>query len=152
MFSDTSRAQRPGEVNGQEYFFVERSYMEDKIEKGSFIEYGEYKGNLYGTSFESVRMLVNGGFVTILNPHYQALKMLRTPQLKPYIIYIKPPTLEELKNTRNAAHARSTFDVNSSRGFTVSVDLLSVDSFHKYKNELWLVNSSLWLLLLEVHI
>lgn len=96
--------------------------MEKEIENGKFIEFGEYKGNLYGTSSESVKSLVNAGYVCILNPHYQALKMLRTPQLKPFIIYIKPPSFEELKETRNAAHARSTFDETNSRGFTVSTN------------------------------
>lgn len=46
--------------------------------------------------------------------------MLRTPQLKPYIVYIKPPEFDALKETRSAAYARSTFDENNSRGFTVS--------------------------------
>ena len=50
----------------------------------------------------------------------QALKYLRTAEFKPYVIYIKPPTLAVLKETRLAAHARSTFDENNSRGFTVS--------------------------------
>lgn len=93
--------------------------MEEEIAAGKFIEHGEYKGNLYGTSAESVKLLVNSGYVCILSPHYQALKMLRTPQLRPFIIYIKPPSLQVLKETRNALHARSTFDVNNSRGFTV---------------------------------
>jgi guanylate kinase len=109
---------KPGEVNGKEYFFVSREKMEEDIEASKFIEYGEYKGNLYGTSADSVKAIVNSGHVCILNPHYQALKMLRTPQLKPYIIYIKPPPLDKLKETRNAVHARSTFDVDNSRGFT----------------------------------
>ncbi|KAJ8969506.1 hypothetical protein NQ314_001733 [Rhamnusium bicolor] len=116
----TSRPMKTGEVNGKEYFFVTREQMEEDIEASKFIEFGEYKGNLYGTSAESVKTIVNTGKVCILNPHYQALKMLRTPQLKPYIVYIKPPSLEVLKETRNANHARSTFDVNNSRGFTVS--------------------------------
>ncbi|XP_069679154.1 MAGUK p55 subfamily member 7 isoform X5 [Periplaneta americana] len=114
----TSRPVRHGEVNGKEYFFVTREKMEEEIEAGKFIEFGEYKGNLYGTSAESVKSLVNAGYVCILNPHYQALKMLRIPQLKPYIIYIKPPPFNVLKETRNAAYARSTFDENNSRGFT----------------------------------
>jgi len=114
----TSRPMRHGEVNGKEYFFVTREKMEEEIEAGKFIEFGEYKGNLYGTSAESVKSLVNAGYVCILNPHYQALKMLRIPQLKPYIIYIKPPPFDILKETRNAAYARSTFDENNSRGFT----------------------------------
>ncbi|XP_023029209.1 membrane palmitoylated protein 7-like protein metro isoform X2 [Leptinotarsa decemlineata] len=114
----TSRPMKPGEENGKEYFFIPREQMEEDIEAGKFIEFGEYKGNLYGTSAEGVKTIVNNGNVCILNPHYQALKMLRTPQLKPYVIYIKPPSLEVLKETRNAYHARSTFDVNNSRGFT----------------------------------
>ncbi|XP_024878918.1 MAGUK p55 subfamily member 7 isoform X7 [Temnothorax curvispinosus] len=114
----TSRTPRPGEVNGKEYHFVTREKMEEDLEAGKFIEYGEYKGNLYGTSSESVSSLVNAGYVCLLNPHYQALKMLRTPQLRPYVIYVKPPTFEVLKETRNEARARSTFDENNSRGFT----------------------------------
>ncbi|XP_066250667.1 MAGUK p55 subfamily member 7 isoform X4 [Euwallacea similis] len=114
----TSRSIKPGEVDGKEYFFVPREQMEADIEKGKYIEFGEYKGNLYGTSADSVKAIVNSGHVCILNPHYQALKMLRMPQLKPYIVYISPPSLDVLKETRMANHARSTFDVDNSRGFT----------------------------------
>ncbi|XP_012279305.1 MAGUK p55 subfamily member 7 isoform X1 [Orussus abietinus] len=114
----TSRPPRPGEVNGKEYHFVTREAMEEDIDTGKFIEYGEYKGNLYGTSAEGVSSLVNAGYVCLLSPHYQALKMLRTPRLKPFVIYIKPPRFEILKETRNEARARSTFDENNSRGFT----------------------------------
>lgn len=73
-----------------------------------------------------MKAIVNSGHVCILNPHYQALKMLRTAQLKPYVIYVSPPSLEVLKDTRMANHARSTFDVNNSRGFTVSLIQLSL--------------------------
>ncbi|XP_012523275.1 MAGUK p55 subfamily member 7 isoform X2 [Monomorium pharaonis] len=114
----TSRPPRPGEVNGKEYHFVSRKNMEEDIESGKFIEHGEYKGNLYGTTSESVSSLVDAGYVCLLSPHYQALKMLRTPQLRPYVIYVKPPTFEVLKETRNKARAMSTFDENNSRGFT----------------------------------
>lgn len=61
------------------------------------------------------------GFVCVLSPHYQALKMLRTPQLKPYIIFIEPPPFEDLRETRAAMRAKSTFDETNSRGFTVSI-------------------------------
>ncbi|XP_043586322.1 MAGUK p55 subfamily member 7 isoform X3 [Bombus pyrosoma] len=114
----TSRPRKPGEINGVEYHFVTRKKMEEYIEYGKLIEYGEYKGNLYGTSSESVSSLINAGYVCLLNSHYQALKMLRTPQTKPYVIYIKPPKFEILKETRNDVRARSTFDESNSRGFT----------------------------------
>lgn len=73
---DTSRSIRAGEVNGKEYYFVSRESMEKDIEAGKFLEYGEYKGNFYGTSAESVQSLVNAGYVCILNPHYQVYSLL----------------------------------------------------------------------------
>jgi len=108
--------------------------MEEDIEAGKFIEYGEYKGNLYGTSSESVSSLVNAGYVCLLSPHYQALKMLRTPQLRPYVIYVKPPTFEVLKDTRNEARARSTFDESNSRGFTVKLKICTYTDCDKNYN------------------
>ncbi|XP_055539165.1 MAGUK p55 subfamily member 7 isoform X5 [Wyeomyia smithii] len=114
----TTRPMRPGEVAGREYLFVSREKMESEIANGKFIEYGEYKGQLYGTSGESVKTIVNAGCVCVLGPHYQALKSLRTAQLKPYIVHIRPPPFDKLKQTRTKARARSTFDESNSRGFT----------------------------------
>uniref|UniRef100_A0A182VSX1 MAGUK p55 subfamily member 7 n=1 Tax=Anopheles minimus TaxID=112268 RepID=A0A182VSX1_9DIPT len=114
----TTRPMRPGEVAGREYLFVTREKMEADIAGGKFIEHGEYKGHLYGTAAESVKSIVNAGCVCVIGPHYQALKSLRTAQLKPYIVHIRPPVYEELKKSRTKARARSTFDENNSRGFT----------------------------------
>lgn len=118
--TDTTRDMRPGEIPGREYIFIARDKMEQDTQLGKFIEHGEYKGHLYGTSAESVRSIVNAGCVCLLSPHYQAIKALRTAQLKPFIIHVKPPSsLKELKRTRESMHARSTFDENNSREFTV---------------------------------
>ena len=46
--------------------------------------------------------------------------MVRCAEFKPYIIFIKPPDLQKLKETRTAANAKSTFDEKNSRPFTVS--------------------------------
>lgn len=115
---------RNGEVPGREYLFVSREKMEEDISGGKFIEHGEFKGHLYGTSAESVKTVINAGSVCIINPHYQAIKALRTPQLKPYIIHIKPPLFDDLKMTRVSANAISSFDETSSRGFSVCLKLL----------------------------
>jgi len=48
----------------------------------------------------------------------QALKMLRTPELKPFIVYVKAPSFERLRDTRTTAYARSTFVENGNRAFT----------------------------------
>lgn len=68
---DTSRSPRAGEVNGKEYQFVSREEMEESINTGKLLEYGEYKGNLYGTSAETVQTIVDAGYICLLNPHYQ---------------------------------------------------------------------------------
>ncbi|KQS62892.1 MAGUK p55 subfamily member 7 isoform X2 [Drosophila erecta] len=114
----TTRPMRTGEVAGREYIFVAREKMEADIEAGKFVEHGEYKGQLYGTSAESVKSIVNAGCVCVLSPHYQAIKTLRTAQLKPFLIHVKPPELDVLKATRTEARAKSTFDEANARSFT----------------------------------
>lgn len=121
MIPDTTRNMRNGEVPGREYLFVSREKMEEDVAEGKFIEHGEFRGHLYGTSSESVKSIVNAGSVCIMNPHYQAIKALRTPQLKPYIIHIKPPLFDDLKLTRLSANAISSHDETSSRGFSVKL-------------------------------
>lgn len=49
----------------------------------------------------------------------QAIKMVRTSELKPYVVFVKPPQYDRLKETRASSYARSTFDHTSTRGFTV---------------------------------
>ncbi|CAB4065526.1 MAGUK p55 subfamily member 4,MAGUK p55 subfamily member 7 [Lepeophtheirus salmonis] len=114
----TSRPKKPGEVHGTDYYFTTRDQMQVDINLGKFIEHGEYRGNLYGTSTDGIRDLIHAGIQPIICPHYQALKMLRTAELKPFIIYIEAPPFERLKETRHQAYARSTFDETSSRAFT----------------------------------
>ena len=120
VLSDTTRPIRTGEVAGREYIFVTRDKMQADIADGKFIEHGEYKGHLYGTSAESVKSIVNAGCVCLLSPHYQAIKSLRTVQLKPFLIHIKPPQFDELKKTRTNNRAKSSFDESNMRDFTVS--------------------------------
>lgn len=55
LVSDTSRPQREGEVPGYDYYFVKRSTVKALYDQGAFIEMGEYRGNLYGTTEGSVR-------------------------------------------------------------------------------------------------
>ncbi|XP_068209061.1 MAGUK p55 subfamily member 7-like isoform X2 [Palaemon carinicauda] len=114
----TSRPPRHGEVNNRDYQFVTRDDLEEEAASGTLVEHGEFKGHLYGTSAVNLKSMINAGYVVLITPHYQALKYLRTAEFKPYVIYVKPPTLAVLKETRQAAHARSTFDENNSRGFT----------------------------------
>lgn len=93
----TTRNRRDMEVNGRDYHFVSRQVFEMDAAAGKFIESGEFEKNLYGTSTDSVRQIINTGRICILSLHTQSLKVLRCPDLKPYIIFIAPPSQERLR-------------------------------------------------------
>uniref|UniRef100_A0A8C6V0N6 Membrane protein, palmitoylated 5b (MAGUK p55 subfamily member 5) n=1 Tax=Neogobius melanostomus TaxID=47308 RepID=A0A8C6V0N6_9GOBI len=93
----TTRSPRIHERNGREYHFVNRSAFEADLAVGKFIESGEYEKNLYGTSTDSVRHVVNSGKICLLCLHTRSLKVLRSSNLKPYVIFIAPPSQERLR-------------------------------------------------------
>lgn len=67
--ADTTRAARIHERNGYEYHFVSRSAFESDLASGKFIEFGEFEKNLYGTSTDSIRDVVNSGRICLLCLH-----------------------------------------------------------------------------------
>ena len=67
------------------------------IKSRQFIEHMEYKGHLYGTTFEAVEHVMRAGKTCVLHLQPQSLKKLRGSKLKPYIVLVKPPSYERLK-------------------------------------------------------
>lgn len=63
----TSRPQREYEDNGKNYWFLDQEDMEKQIKQHKFIEYGEHNGNLYGTSLDSIRNVINEGKMCVLD-------------------------------------------------------------------------------------
>ncbi|XP_052869006.1 uncharacterized protein LOC128274746 [Anopheles cruzii] len=96
----TSRAQREGEVPGQDYHFISRQQFESDILARKFVEHGEYEKAYYGTSLEAIRAVVASGKICVLNLHPQSLKLLRSSDLKPYTVLVAPPSLEKLRQKR----------------------------------------------------
>ena len=52
--SHTTRPSRPGEVDGQDYHFVSPHRFRELVEEGAFVEFAEYAGNVYGTSWAAI--------------------------------------------------------------------------------------------------
>ncbi|VDK24318.1 unnamed protein product [Anisakis simplex] len=69
----TSRAPRAHEMQGVDYYFVKKDEMEHWIRLGRFLEFGEYRDNLYGTLADSVVSIIQQGRIPVLNPHPLAL-------------------------------------------------------------------------------
>ena len=72
--SDTSRPIRPGEVDGDGYWFITRDQMETDIMENRFLEYGEYDGSLYGTKIDSIFNIIKQGKMCILDLNPQVCK------------------------------------------------------------------------------
>ncbi|XP_052427591.1 MAGUK p55 subfamily member 7 isoform X1 [Carassius gibelio] len=115
----TSRSKRHQESDGVEYNFISKHLFEADIQNHKFIEHGEYKGNYYGTSFDSVRSILSKNKVCLLDVQPHTLKHLRTAEFKPYVVFVKPPSIERLRETRKSAKVISgKDDKNSSKSFS----------------------------------
>uniref|UniRef100_A0A3B4Y3P2 MAGUK p55 scaffold protein 3 n=1 Tax=Seriola lalandi dorsalis TaxID=1841481 RepID=A0A3B4Y3P2_SERLL len=86
----TTRARKCHEREGVEYHFITKAAFEADIQNGKFIEYGEYKDNLYGTSLESINRVLDQNKVCLVDVQPEALKTLRTADFKPFIIFARP--------------------------------------------------------------
>uniref|UniRef100_A0A672SR34 Guanylate kinase-like domain-containing protein n=1 Tax=Sinocyclocheilus grahami TaxID=75366 RepID=A0A672SR34_SINGR len=122
----TTRSRRDNEVNSRDYHFVSRQAFEMDSAAGKFIESGEFEKNLYGTSTDSVRQVINTGKICLLCVHTQVRWTTLLSDLKPYIIFIAPPSQERLrallakdnKNPKvNIGPERSTLRSHSQRMF-----------------------------------
>ncbi|XP_043397322.1 MAGUK p55 subfamily member 7 isoform X5 [Chelonia mydas] len=106
----TTRARRGQESDGVEYIFISKHLFETDVQNNKFIEYGEYKNNYYGTSIDSVRSVLTKNKVCLLDVQPHTVKHLRTLEFKPFVIFIKPPSLECLRETRKNAKIISSKD------------------------------------------
>lgn len=93
----TSRAPREGEVHGQGYYFMEREAMEEEIQNENFLEHGEYNGNLYGTKIESIIQVIRSSKMCVLDINPTSLKVLKTPEFMPFIVFIAAPNSDVLR-------------------------------------------------------
>uniref|UniRef100_A0A8C6K8B3 MAGUK p55 scaffold protein 4 n=1 Tax=Nothobranchius furzeri TaxID=105023 RepID=A0A8C6K8B3_NOTFU len=108
----TTRAPRGYEEFGREYYFTSRESFDNMIYNNRFLEYGEYKGSLYGTSVDAVKEVLNNGKICVIDVEPNALQSLRTHELKAFIIYVKPPSLECLRTTRKESYITTNYYVN----------------------------------------
>ncbi|XP_061613011.1 MAGUK p55 subfamily member 3-like isoform X3 [Phyllopteryx taeniolatus] len=90
----TTRPRRSHEREGVEYHFITKAAFEADIHNGKFIEYGEYKDNLYGTSLESIHRVLLQNKICLVDVQPEALKVLRTPAFKPFVVFVRPSVFD----------------------------------------------------------
>ncbi len=95
--SATTRAPRPGEKDGVNYFFLTREDFERRIDENGFIEWAEFCGNLYGTPKANVEALLNEGKDVILEIEAQGALKVKNDFPDAILFFVVPPSANELK-------------------------------------------------------
>jgi guanylate kinase len=95
--SYTTRAPRNGEVDGREYFFVDRERFQQMIVAGEFLEWANVHGHLYGTARQQVKDEITKGKDIVLEVDVQGAASVRRLGLDSVSIFILPPSLDTLR-------------------------------------------------------
>lgn len=95
--SMTTRAPRPGEEEGKEYFFVSREEFEKTIAQDGLIEYASYCDNYYGTPRDYVEKQLEKGRDVILEIEIQGALKVKEKFPTALLLFVMPPSVEELK-------------------------------------------------------
>ena len=96
--SVTSRKARPGEVDGREYFFIDRERFLQMIANDELLEHAEYVGNFYGTPRRFVEDKLAAGVSVFLDIEVQGARQVSERMPEAIKIFVIPPSLEELRN------------------------------------------------------
>lgn len=95
--SATTRQPRPGEIDGQHYYFVSRDKFEQMVTAGELLEWAEYAGNYYGTPRSQVERQIQQGRLVILEIEVVGARKINQTFPAALRIFILPPSLAELE-------------------------------------------------------
>jgi guanylate kinase len=96
--SYTTRAPRPGEVDGEHYYFVDHARFDEMIAGGALVEYARVFDNAYGTAEASLREVVGAGDDLLLEIDWQGARQVRERMPEAVSIFILPPSLSALES------------------------------------------------------
>ena len=100
--SHTTRPQRPGELEGVNYFFISTETFHEMREAGAFFESAEVFGHFYGTSLTQLEVRLSDGADVILEIDWQGAEQVRKLLPDSAWLFILPPSLEALKSRLQA--------------------------------------------------
>ncbi|MGL5083291.1 MAG: guanylate kinase [Microcoleaceae cyanobacterium] len=95
--SVTTRPPRPDEVEGQDYYFVDRDHFQHMIEQGQLLEWAEFAGNFYGTPWQSVQQRIAAGESIVLEIELEGARQVQQIFPQAQRIFIHPPSMAELE-------------------------------------------------------
>ena len=96
--SHTTRAKRPGEVDGVDYFFIDQSQFMSMVQQGAFVEHAHVFQHFYGTSVLQIEDRLRAGMDVVLDIDWQGARQIRHLFADAVSIFIIPPSLDVLKD------------------------------------------------------
>lgn len=95
--SATTRTPRPGEVDGQDYYFLTQDQFQAMIAANQLLEWAEYAGNYYGTPRAKVEEQINQGAIVLLEIEVVGARLIQKSFPEALRIFILPPSVAELE-------------------------------------------------------
>lgn len=95
--SHTTRAPRPGEVDGVAYHFIDRAEFDRRIEAEDFVEWAEYAGNRYGTSKQTIEAARAAGLDLLFEIEVQGAAQFKATYPEALSVFLLPPSWAELE-------------------------------------------------------
>ena len=95
--SHTTRAARPGEIDGVDYHFVGTREFEAMVRAGAFLEHARVFDRYYGTSWDAVRSVLSGGHDVVLDIDWQGARQVREAFADTVSVFLLPPSLDALR-------------------------------------------------------
>ncbi len=96
--SATTRTIRPGELDGENYFYKSKEEFEEMIRKDELLEWAEFVGNFYGTPRDFVEEQLNQGLDVLLEIEVVGALQVKEKFPEAIMIFLLPPSYEELEN------------------------------------------------------
>ncbi|OAN51441.1 guanylate kinase [Paramagnetospirillum marisnigri] len=113
--SATTRAPRPGEVDGQDYYFVPVPRFQEMVEAGEFLEHAKVFDNYYGTPRGPVEAVLSQGRDVMFDIDWQGTQQLRqTARADLVSVFVLPPSVAELER-RLHSRAQDSAEVVAKR-------------------------------------
>jgi len=95
--SATTRAPRPGEEEGEDYFFLSRDDFQKRIAGNGFLEHREYNGNLYGTPRDFVEHTLTEGYDLFMKPEVNGALAIKSTFPDAVLIFLLPDKFSHLR-------------------------------------------------------
>jgi guanylate kinase len=109
--SATTRAARPGEVNGREYWFLDDAEFDARVAAGEFLEHVEFAGNRYGTMLSEIERIHEQGSHVILELELNGALAVAAGPMASTLIWIESPDFEELERRLRSRASDTTEEI-----------------------------------------